>query len=678
MTDSTIRQEVQALAGNLGSAWNGGGFVLDRVNLAAGEVGGNPWRSLSRLDDARLEGLFSDPDRRSELGAAFQKLTRYLTAETWFDRAVRDSDRLAALRHGPVAYFCAEFGLAAWLPIYSGGLGILAGDVLKESSDMGLPFVGIGLFYRHGFFFQRMNAECYQTEIYPTLDVSDFPMAPAAGLNGKNLLVPVPLGTHIIYAQVWQLRVGRTMLYLLDTDIPENERAEDRAITANLYGGDQQTRVRQEIVLGIGGVRAMRALGIQPSLYSMNEGHAAFLGVELLAEMLPSHDFTSALTGVRQRTVYTNHTVVPAGNDVFPRDLVREYVGPYAEQRGLGVERFLGLGTRGVGDTFSMAELAFHMSGRANAVSELHAQIVPREWPGYSVEAVTNGVHAPSWVGTAVSPLLDRYVPDWRSDNPDWSKLQSVPAADLWSARERQRGLLVDFVNERQSEARLDPAALTLVWARRFAEYKRAWLLTSDVARLVRLLSDANHPVQIIVAGKAHPRDDTGKRVLQDLLRCIHAEAAVGMRMAFIEDYDERVARYLVGGADVWVNTPRKPLEASGTSGMKSGDNGGLQLTVTDGWAAEVNWYDVGWGIEGRDDGQDANDLYTYLENSIIPTFYERDASGIPQRWIAMVKRSMEVTLSRYSARRMMLDYVNKLYLPLLEEQGAVSGSAGH
>lgn len=676
-TVSTVREELKALAGNLASEWNGGRSVLERLGEVAPEFGGNPWKGLQSLDDTSLERVFSSGPARAELDAAFQRLTRYLTSDTWFERSLTQDQRLKALRSGPVAYFCAEFGLASWLPMYSGGLGVLAGDVLKESSDMGLPFVGVGLFYRHGFFNQRLNQDEYQTEVYPTLDPSEFPVAPAADATGRDLLIPIPLGDRLVYARVWQLRVGRTMLYLLDTDVADNERPEDRSITANLYGGDQEMRIRQEIVLGIGGVRTVHALGIEPSLYSMNEGHAAFLGVELVADRLSKRDVDSALADVRMRTVYTNHTVVPAGNDVFSRDLVRAYLGAYADDRGLGADYLLNLGSRGAADTFSMAELAFHMSGKANAVSILHAQIVPREWPGYAVEAVTNGVHVPTWAGPQVEDLLDRFVPDWRDDNPDWTRLDAIPAAELWTARQRQRTVLIDLVNSLQSEARLDPDALTLVWARRFAEYKRAWLLASNLERLTRLIGDRDRPLQIVISGKAHPRDDTGKRVLQELLHCVHAQTGIAPRVAFVEDYNMRLARYLVGGADVWVNTPRKPLEASGTSGMKSSDNGGLQLTVCDGWAAEVNWYDVGWGIEGRDDRQDADDLYHYLETGIVPTFYDRNSNGVPERWVDMMKRTLAISLSRYSARRMMLDYVHKLYLPLLEAQSAVGRGSG-
>ncbi|MDQ2741062.1 MAG: alpha-glucan family phosphorylase [Chloroflexota bacterium] len=574
-----------------------------------------------------------------------------------------------------MAYFCAEYGLAAWLPIYSGGLGVLAGDALKEASDMELPLVGVGLFYRHGFFRQWLDEAGYQHEAYATLDPAHLPLSPMLNGDGRPLLVPVPIADRTVYVRIWALQVGRTPLYLLDTDVANNEWEEDRAITANLYGGDQETRIKQEIVLGIGGVRALRAMGITPSIYSMNEGHAAFLALELLAERLKGDTLSNVLTEIRSRIVYTNHTVVPAGNDVFTRDLVEMYLGPYSEMAGIGLSRLLELGGSG---EFSMALLAFQVSGRANAVSELHGAIIPQHWPGYEINVVTNGVHVPSWLGPVMREVLDRHLPGWRSDEPHWDRIRQIPIAELWEARNAQRREMVTFVNQRQSAARLDGEVLTLVWARRFAEYKRAGLLAGDLERLARLLSNPRRPMQLIISGKAHPRDEGGKRALQELLYRLRSDARTASRVAFVENYDLEVARYLTMGADVWLNTPRKPLEASGTSGMKSSDNGGLQLTVRDGWAAEVDWWNVGWGIEGRDDTTDAEQLHTFLEGDIVNSFYDRDDRGIPRRWTDLMKNTMLVTLSRYSARRMMLDYLNKLYLPLLDEQTVTGGVASN
>jgi len=667
---STVLQQAEAVAGNLASQWNGGRSILDRLVAAAGDPAASPLQAARTLGANGVEALFADDAEYQRLQAAFQQLTRYLTAETWFERAVRDDPRLKPLQASPVAYLCMEFGLASWLQIYSGGLGMLAGDMVKEASDLGLPFVAVGLMYRRGFFHQRLDESHYQTEYYQPLDPSRLGLERAVDRHGDDLVVAVPMSDRSISACAWKLQVGRVSLYLLDTDVPENERAEDREITAHLYGGDRVTRIRQEIVLGIGGARALRALDIEPSIYSMNEGHAAFLGLELLAGALDETDFSSALHRTRPRIVYTNHTVVPAGNDVFPYELVVRYLGAYAESRGIGVERLMGLATDPHGD-YSMALLAFQLSGKANAVSELHARVIPGAWPGYGVEAVTNGVHAPTWLGPQIRALLDRYVPDWQSDEPSWEAIRSIPSGALAVARDAQRAAMIEFVNRCQDEVQLDPQTLTLVWARRFAEYKRAFLMATDLERLGNLLDDAVRPVQIVIAGKAHPLDEGGKQVLRLLLDRLRADRRISPHVAFVPDYDEEIGRFLTMGADVWVNTPRKPLEASGTSGMKSSDNGGLQLTVRDGWADEVDWWDVGWGIAGSDDEADAEQLYQFLEEGIIPAFYHRDSHGVSDVWAARMKSTMTITLSRYSARRMLLDYLHKLYLPLLEEQSA-------
>jgi starch phosphorylase len=670
VTDSKTREQLQALVANVASMWNGGRDVLDRLAEGTGRLA--PAAALVSLDDDALDALFADPEDKRRINEAVGTLTRYLTSPTWFDRALQGDDRLAHLQSSPVAYFCAEFGLASWLPIYSGGLGVLAGDMLKEASDMGLPFVGIGLFYRHGFFHQALDESRYQTEYHDTLSAEELGLERASDNSGKPVVVSVPVADHSVHAAVWKLQVGRVALFLLDTDTPENERSEDREITATLYGGDAETRIRQELVLGIGGVRALHALDVAPSVYSMNEGHAAFLGLELLADYLETASFPEALRQTRQRIVYTNHTVVPAGNDVFSADLVSAYVGPYAEGNGIGRDRLIRLAASERDSGFSMAVLAFHVSGKANAVSQLHAEVIPLEWPGFPVEAVTNGVHVPTWLGSAVQGLLDRYVPDWRGDAPDWEAVHSIPDAELQEAHAAQRRDMIELINGSEGP-QLDPHALTLVWARRFAEYKRAFLLASDRERLVRLLSDSERPVQVVISGKAHPRDEAGKAILRDLLQSFGHDSELATRIAFVKDYDLDVGRSLAAGADVWLNTPRKPLEASGTSGMKSSDNGGIQLTVADGWAAEVDWWCVGWGIAGGADHADSLQLYEFLENGIVPTYYDRDAEGVSQRWATMMKNTMIITLSRYSARRMLLDYVHKLYLPLVEAQQPVA-----
>ncbi len=672
MSSSDLTEEVRALAANLASLWNGGRSVLDRLVAAAGDPKLSPAGALRALGPGEIDELFiADPE---SVHSAFRSLTGYLTEETWFDRAI-DPNRglgenagVATLRERPIAYFCMEYGLASWLPIYSGGLGILAGDILKEASDLGLPMVAIGLFYRHGFFYQKLDDANYQTEIIPSLDPATLPLEAVTDRQGRELRISIPIEDRAVWMRAWKLQVGRIPLYLLDTNIEENEREADRDITASLYGGGTDTRIQQELVLGVGGMQMLDALGIRPSVFSMNEGHAAFLALELIARENRSVDLDSALERARAQVVYTNHTVIAAGNDVFERQLIRRYLGSYALEAGLDLEAIIGLATRGPDDGFSMALLAFAISGKANGVSELHAQVIPREWPGYAVEAVTNGVHVPTWLGDEMHHLLDEYVVDWRGDEPDWERIRSIPDGRLQQARDAQRRRLVQFVNRRQTSVVMDESVLTIVWARRFAEYKRAWLIASDLDRLSAILGQSDRPVQLVIAGKSHPRDEGGKQILKGLLNRLSEDSAVASRVAFIEDYDEEVARHLTLGADVWLNTPRKPLEASGTSGMKSSDNGGLQLTVTDGWAAEVDWWGTGWGVGGENDATDAEQIYWFLEDSIVPCFYERNAEGIAETWVAMMKNTMIVTLSRYSARRMLLEYLRKLYLPLLAQ----------
>jgi starch phosphorylase len=601
--------------------------------------------------------------------SARARLERYLTETTWFNTQSETNSTMARLKTGPIAYFCAEFGVADWLPIYSGGLGVLAGDVLKEASDLGVPFMGIGLFYNQGFFSQKIDENGRQTEIYADLDPATLPISEVLGPDGSPLRICVPVDDHEVQVRAWRLEVGRTPLYLLDADIEDNG-PEDRAITKGLYGGDRQTRILQELILGIGGVRLLQAMDIEPSVYSMNEGHAAFLGLELLRDELTRVPLDQAIQAVRRRVAYTNHTVVPAGNDIFEHDLVREHLVPYMQRHGLSEHDLLPLGGP---DRFSMPILAFHLSGKANAVSQIHAEAIRGldEWKQFPVEAVTNGVHVPTWLGDAMKSLFDQHLPGWSSGAAEWDRVGSIPAGDLWNARRAQRAQLISYLHARGLATGFSADSLTVVWARRFAQYKRADLLASDLGRLRSLACNPERPVQVVIAGKAHPRDEGGKDVMQGLINVIDGDQELASRIVFVENYKMEIAAQLVAGADIWLNTPRKPLEASGTSGMKAGDNGALHLTVTDGWAAEVDWDNVGWPLDGYDDGDDADRLYHYLENEIAPMFYERDQwSGVPGAWVERMKRSMIVTLSRYSAQRMVHEYLDKLYLPLMEVKG--------
>lgn len=666
--ESSAEEKAQMLVENLASGWNGGRPVFARL-MRATEGCGSPFESFQELRGThRLERVFAGEAAR-DLNAAFDSLQGYLSSTPWMDTAVGSDPRVGILNRLPIAYFCAEFGLEDWLSIYSGGLGILAGDVLKEAGDLGVPLVAMGLFYRRGFFNQHLDECGYQQETYPTLDPHKLPMRPVFDGSGGARLIEIPMAGRTVKAMIWKLEVGRVPLYLLDTDVPQNESNDDRAITASLYGGASETRIRQELVLGIGGVRALRALNIEPSIYSMNEGHAAFLGLELLLDARDRESHEEALTNTKNRIVYTNHTVVPAGNDIFPRDLVTRYLGPYAAFRGLPEEDLLNMaGTEG----FSMAVLAFNLSGKANAVSHIHAEAIKSEpaWSRFPVEAVTNGVHVPTWLGPHISDLFDRYLPGWRQGDVDWNGVERIPPEEIWNAHAHQRRAMIQFVNgSLETEGQLGDDVLTVVWARRFAEYKRADLITSDMARLETLMAGRERSIQLIISGKAHPKDEGGKRMLQKLLHQLGSHPIIATRFSFVQDYTISVAQSLVHGADVWLNTPRKPLEASGTSGMKSAVNGGLQLTVTDGWAGEVEWDGIGWPVDGKDDGSDSRQVYEHLEQSVAPAFYTRDEIGVPQEWVRMMKRTMAMSLKRYSARRMLLEYLDKLYLPLLETQ---------
>ncbi len=643
MPEPSPRSKVALLRANLASRWAVPAEILAQ---------------MPALDQpAHREAAIETPS----LDRAVADLTAYLTTPTWFDLAAKQDGLLQGLRTRPVAYFCAEFGLADWLPIFSGGLGVLAGDVLKEASDLGVPMVGIGLLYRHGFFTQRLDAAGNQREDYPTVHPEVLPLEAVPDAQGNPLTVSIPMGTDEVGARAWRLAVGRLSLYLLDTDLAGNQ-PDQRVITANLYGGDRERRIQQEIVLGIGGVRLLHALGIDPGVYSMNEGHAAFLGLELLAQTLNGKPFEEALADVRGRIAYTNHTVLPAGNEVFSRDLVRRYLAPAFERRGIDQDRLLSLG--GTGD-FSMTELAFRLAGKANAVSRPHAEVMRQRWPDFTVEPVTNGVHAPTWVGPRVRALLDREAPGWSGEECREAAFARVPPAELWKAHRDQHATLMRLVTAVAPQALFDPDALTMVWARRFAQYKRAGLLASDVDRLRTILRDPDRPVQLIIAGKAHPADEAGKAMMRDLLATIGA-AGLSDRVAFIPDYRLEVAATLTAGADLWINTPRKPLEASGTSGMKAGDNGALLLTVLDGWASEVEWHGIGWTLAGEDDGEDAARLYDHLEREIVPTFFRRDSDGTPGDWAERMRRTLALTLSRYSTRRMLHEYLDEIYLPLI------------
>ncbi len=625
------------------------------------------------------------------------------TGDTWW------SEQAGEIPGRCVAYFSAEFALHQSLPIYAGGLGVLAGDICKEASDLGLPFVGVGFMYPQGYFHQQVTADGWQREEYEQIDWDRAPIEPATTPDGARCIVEVPLGTHTIRVGVWRVRLGRTKLYLLDTGLEEND-PWDRELSARLYGGDHDTRVQQEIILGMGGVRALRALGADPIVWHLNEGHAAFVALERIEELLGhGQTFDDALAEVRRTTVFTTHTPVPAGHDAFPFSLVEAHLagcwGPLGPNRGA----FLALGhyDTGSGPQFNMTALALRTAENVNAVSQVHTRVTRDMWApiwpevnsstdaeASPVQTITNGVHLRTWVGREMAALFDRYLGEaWRThqDEPAvWDGVDGIPDAELWRARQALRHYLCAFIRERARRrwteehtgagrvvaggTLLDPDALTIGFARRFTAYKRPELIFRDLDRLAKLVNASRCPVQIVFAGKAHPADENGKRLLQRVYQAA-LDPVLGGRIAFVDDYDLHVAHFIVQGCDIWLNNPRKPLEASGTSGIKASVNGVPHLSVGDGWWAEGYTGHNGWLIHGSTlgdapdaaDEADAHALYRLLEEQVIPAFYDRDESGVPQRWLKTVREAIRTVAPRFCARRMVKQYVQEMYRPTLE-----------
>ncbi len=631
--------------------------------------------------------------------------TARATRDTWWHRNHGDGS-------GPIAYFSAEFALHQSLPIYAGGLGVLAGDHCKEASDLGVPLIGVGFMYPQGYFHQTVSPEGWQQEVYERLNWTDAPIDPAIGSDGRPVVIAVPLGNRTVLVSVWQVLLGRVKLFLLDTDLEENA-PWDRELSARLYGGDRETRIQQEIILGIGGVRALKAMGIQPAAWHLNEGHAAFVVLQRIRDHIENgSSFESALELVRSTTIFTTHTPVPAGHDAFPFTLVETHLAGAWGTLGAYREAFLALGhyDNGSGPLFNMTALALRTSNFVNGVSQLHGQVTRDMWgpiwPGLAnesrpVRAITNGIHVPTWLSLEMAALLDEFLPpDWRErvDDPSvWDGVLHIPDERIWETRQAIRTYLFAFLRERARQrwkeehvtaARvvaagtlLDPSALTIGFARRFTGYKRSELIFSNPERLVSILTAARRPVQLVFAGKAHPADETGKHNIQKVYRRAIDPMFAG-RIAFVDDYDLHVAHFLVQGCDVWLNNPRKPLEASGTSGMKASINGVPHLSIGDGWWAEGFSGGNGWLIDGHPhssdpdavDAADAEALYQLLEREVVPTFYDRDPQGIPRRWCAIVRQAIRTVTPRFSARRMVKEYADTMYAPAIRE-GAASHS---
>ena len=676
-----VRAALEELAGNFAFSWHPSARALfERLDPDGWERAEHTPRALlAELPDDVLARAAEDTGFRVALEEARSDVRGELERETWWERHGGDDDFL-------VAYFSTEFGLDESLPIYSGGLGVLAGDHLKSSSDLGVPLVGVGLLYREGYFRQGLDESGWQVERYPTNDPARL------ALTLEEPRVQVQLDGEDVAVRVWRADAGRTRLFLLDTDVEGNsERA--RGVTWTLYGGDREQRLRQELVLGIGGVRALRALGLEPTVFHMNEGHSAFLVLERVRELLVAGvERDEAIGQVRATTVFTTHTPVPAGNEVFEPELVRRYLGAAVERYGGVWEDLLRL-ARANGDehSFGLTPLALRSSAFANGVSALHGRVA-REmwadvWPGRDlaevpIGSITNGVHGPTWVGPELSRILRSRGAqlDGDPDAEGWKAARSLSDEELWELHSRRKRELVDVARrrfERQLDGRdggrfaLDPDALTIGFARRFATYKRATLLFADAARLAWLFNEPSRPVQLVVAGKSHPADEGGKQLIRRIVE-LSRDPRFGGRVVFLEDYEMALARVLVQGVDVWLNNPRRPLEASGTSGMKAGMNGVLNVSILDGWWAEGYGAELGWAIGGTEehadeaagDAADAAALLATLEHEVVPAYYDRDDAGLPRRWLAMMRESIAQVGGRFNTGRMVAEYVERYYLP--------------
>jgi glycogen phosphorylase len=658
----------------------------------------NPVKMLGVCPQERLDQLARDEGFLTSLDRARLSLKRHMERTPWLQRHKIEMEPFT------VAYFCSEFGINECLQIYSGGLGCLAGDHLKSASELALPLVGVGLLYRNGYFQQYLNNDGWQQEYYPELDFSTLPIKQVIGADGHQVKVSVKLPGREVFIAVWKASVGRIPLYLLDTNLPENN-VSDRGITGTLYGGDMEHRIKQELVLGIGGTRALLALGIEPDVCHMNEGHSAFLALERIRNLIAKYNVT--FDEARQRAaashVFTTHTPVPAGIDRFPPEMITRYFAEYVEDLKLDMEGLLALGRENTAERnehFSMAVLAIRTADYANGVSRLHGE-VSRDmwktiWPGVPVNEVpighvTNGVHARSWMSGDLTQVLDRYLGSKWTDDPSdqtvWKAINEVPDEELWRVHERRRQRLIIWTRKRlrdQLQARgvdpdqiqaacdaLSPNALTIGFARRFATYKRGTLILKDAVRLKKILNNATRPVQILIAGKSHPADGGGKDLIRQI---VNFARETGHKIVFIENYDIHVARYLIQGCDIWLNTPRRGMEASGTSGMKAALNGVLNLSILDGWWDEACQNDLGWAI-GRgetyanyetQDLVESQSLYQNLEEKIIPLFYQRDDHNVPRAWIQRMKKCISVLAPMFNTNRMVKEYAEQLYLPAL------------
>ena len=661
----------------------------------------NPVKFLKQVSQDRLEKVSKDITFLKEYDKVAENFEDYMNSKnTWF------SNKYPSNKKDLIAYFSAEYGLDQTIPIYSGGLGILSGDHLKSASDLGIPLVAVGLLYKQGYFNQKINGYGQQETEYNNIDLYDLPINPVKDDKGDNLTIYVKFPKRRLYLKVWQINVGRVKLYLLDSDIPKNNE-EDRDVTLRLYGGDQEMRIRQEIVLGMAGVSLLtKYLGLKPTIYHMNEGHSAFLNLEIIKNIIKEKQvsFEVAKDIASSKTVFTTHTPVPAGNDIFPIELVEKYFKDFWPRLGITREEFLKLGMKpgtNLEKGFNMGILALKIAGKKNGVSKLHGavsrELFSEVWPNIAANEspigyVTNGIHTCSWLAPKLKELYNKYLIPYWQDNMHhdyvWEKIKNIPDDKLWSAHVERKRKLINLVKENTTErlrrsgygyeeineivSKLNPDALTIGFARRFATYKRATLIFKDIERMTQIMNNAGRPVQLIFAGKAHPADKEG----QDLIKYIHEVSMMPQfkgKIFLLENYNIAMSRYLISGVDVWLNNPRRPMEASGTSGQKASVNGVINFSVLDGWWAEGYTQNNGWtiGTNAEYDSYEAQDMadsqsmYHTLEEKIIPMYYDRDKNGISKRWMEMMKNSIMTTGGKYSTARMLVDYTDKLYIPL-------------
>ena len=705
---------LQELAYNLRWSWDHESWRLfERLDHELWEeTGHNPVSMLGRINQKRLQVMAQDGAFLSQLERVTNSFQDYMSDQkTWYQMNYGELDPAPV-----IAYFSMEFGITESLKNYSGGLGILSGDHLKSASDLGLPLVGVGLLYQEGYFQQYLNADGFQQESYPLNDYANLPVSLARYEDGTPIKITIPMVNRNLYAIIWKVKVGRIPLYLLDSNVEENHLLEDLHLTNRLYGGDRRTRIRQEMLLGIGGIRALEELGLRPDVCHMNEGHSAFLALERIRQLMAEKDlnFAQASELAAACIVFTTHTPVPAGLERFGFDLIDEHFTPYFKNLGLNREEFIDLGRENMGDyeLFSMPVLALKLSSAANGVARLHGEVSRKLWTWLyprlpqkeiPIDSVTNGVHLQTWISDEMGDLFDRYLhPHWRTEEERediWEQIKRIPDGEIWRASNLCRQRLVNFVRKRcreqllargasnyelsEAENVLDPDALTIGFARRFATYKRATLLFHDLERIKAILTNTERPVQIIFAGKAHPADFPGKDLIQSIVQIARNEG-LQHSVVFLENYDMNVARYMVQGVDLWLNTPRRPKEASGTSGMKAIFNAGLNCSILDGWWAEGHHPNLGWAIgQGEEypeeqweqqDYIESQALYQLLEREIVPTFYARARDNLPRQWIALVKESIKQHTHFFNTRRMVMEYHQKYYMPSFTRARDITG----